>query len=38
MLDKMLDVIIVGVGSAGLSAALILGRYRRRMLICDSGQ
>jgi thioredoxin reductase len=33
----MLDVIIVGAGPAGLSAALVLGRCRRQVLICDSG-
>lgn len=34
----MFDVIIVGAGPAGMSAALILGRSRRNVLICDSGQ
>lgn len=34
----MLDVIIVGAGPAGLSAALMLGRCRRYVLVCDSGQ
>lgn len=32
------DVIIVGGGPAGLSAALVLGRCRYTVLICDSGK
>lgn len=32
------EVIVIGGGAAGLSAALILGRSRRRVLVCDEGR
>ena len=34
----MYDAVIIGGGPAGLSAALVLGRCRRRVLLCDSGE
>lgn len=32
------DVIIVGAGPAGLNAALVLGRCRRKVLVFDDGR
>jgi thioredoxin reductase (NADPH) len=37
-LEKTWDVVIVGGGCAGLSAAVYLGRAMRRVLLIDSGQ
>jgi len=37
-MKKTFEVIIVGGGPAGLSAALILGRCSRKVLVCDDGR
>src|SRR5262245_22359408 len=36
--DRPLDCLIVGGGPAGLNAALVLGRARRRVALIDDGQ
>jgi len=38
MSDKTYDVVIIGGGVAGLSAALVLGRCLRQVLVCDHGR
>lgn len=38
MTSDTVDAIVVGAGPAGLSAALILGRARRSVIVCDDGR
>lgn len=36
--DELLDCLVIGGGAAGLTAAVYLGRYRRRALLLDAGE
>ncbi|MBB1051703.1 FAD-dependent oxidoreductase, partial [Dietzia sp. CW19] len=37
-IEEHWDAIVIGGGAAGLSAALMLGRARRRVLVVDAGE